>query len=297
MRFDLNAITASGAWRQARRRGPLLLGVLLLAVGAWQAAHLTWTAIETFATSPSLPPAESLATGGSAVASPASMDTIAAMHLFGAAETESGTIAAAAADAPETRLNRKLRGVLASSDPALSRAVISSGNEEKVYAIGVTVPGGATLEAVLADRVILRRSGRLETLLPPREGVDSSISLAESAPMEVAEESMPEPAPDVEQLRDEIIDNPTRLAELLRYSPVLEGGTIRGYRVYPGRDRASFSQLGLQPGDIVTAINGTPLSDPGRAMEMMNSMTDQSNVVLTIERDGRTQNVSLSPSR
>src|SRR5690606_8431160 len=105
MRFDLNAITGSGGWRQARRRGPLLLGVLLLAVAAWQAAHLTWTAIETFATSPSLPPAESLATGGSAVASPASMDTIAAMHLFGAAETESGTIAAAAADAPETRLN------------------------------------------------------------------------------------------------------------------------------------------------------------------------------------------------
>src|SRR5690606_29240499 len=156
-----------------RRRGPLLLGVLLLAGAAWQAAQLPWTAIETFATSPALPPAESLATAGSAVASPAFLAAIPALHPFRAAETESGTIAAAAADAPETRLNRKLRGVLASSDPALSRAVISSGNEEKVYAIGVTVPGGATLEAVLADRVILRRSGRLETLRLPREGVDS----------------------------------------------------------------------------------------------------------------------------
>ncbi|HEX7048263.1 MAG TPA: type II secretion system protein GspC [Gammaproteobacteria bacterium] len=295
MRFDVNAITGSRTWQQARRHGPLLLGGLLLAAAAWQAAQLTWTVVETIASPPSLPPAESLTDTANAAASPESMEAIAAMHLFGTAEIADGSLVAAAADAPETRLNLKLRGVLASNDPLLSRAVISSGNDEKVYAVGATVPGGATLEAVLADRVILRRAGRLETLRLPREGVDSSISYAETEPeMEPAAEELPS---DITEMREEILESPTRLAELLRYSPVLEGGTIRGYRVYPGRDRASFAQLGLQPGDIVTAINGTPLSDPGRAMEMLNNMTDQSNVVLTVERNGSTQNVTLSPSQ
>lgn len=295
MRFDVSAITGSRIWQQGRRRGPLLLGGLLLATAAWQAAQLTWTAVETVASPPSLPPAQSLAAASPQAASPESMQAIAAMHLFGTAETADNAIAAAAADAPETRLNLKLRGVLASNDPALSRAVISSGSDEKVYSIGAAVPGGATLEAVLADRVILRRAGRLETLRLPREGVDGSISYAETG-MEPAEAER-EPDSGIAQMREEIMDDPTRLAELLRYSPVLEGGTIRGYRVYPGRDRASFAQLGLQPGDIVTAINGTPLSDPGRAMEMLNNMTDQSNVVLTVERDGSTQNIPLSPSQ
>lgn len=88
-----------------------------------------------------------------------------------------------------------------------------------------------------------------------------------------------------------------RLSELIRYSPVLESGEIRGYRIYPSRDRARFAQLGLQPGDIVTAINGTPLSDPGRAIEMLNSMTDESNLTLTVERNGAPQDIVLSPSQ
>lgn len=293
MRFDLNAIAGNRHWHTVSRNAPALAGALLLAVAAWQAAVLTWTIVETATSTPALPPAQPLSIDGESAAETESMDRVAGMHLFGTADVSTDTLAAAAADAPETRLNLKLRGVLAASETGLSRAVISSGSDEKVYAVGAVVPGGATVEAVLADRVLLRRDGRLETLRLPRDGVDEGISYTEP---EAREETPVEPA-DFGQMREEIIDNPTRLSELLRYSPVLEGGQIRGYRIYPGRDRASFAGLGLQPGDIVTAINGSPLSDPGRAMELMNNMTDQSNVILTIERNGTVQDVTLSPSR
>jgi hypothetical protein len=36
-----------------------------------------------------------------------------------------------------------------------------------------------------------------------------------------------------------------------------QGGKLRGFRVYPGRNRRHFQQAGLRPGDLVTAINGT----------------------------------------
>lgn len=295
MRFDFNAMTGNQLSQQVRRRAPLLFGVLLLVAASWQAAVLTWNIIEAASAELVLPPPEKLADTGTSAA-PESMEPVAAMHLFGTAEVQADAIAAAAIDAPETRLNLKLRGILAADEPSLSRAIISNGSDDKVYAVGASLPGGATVEAVLADRVLLRRAGRLETLRLPRESADGGISYAET-------EREAEPAMDASvqddfgDIREEIVNDPARLSELVRYSPVLEDGEIRGYRIYPSRDRARFAQLGLQPGDIVTAINGTPLSDPGRAMEMLNSMTDQSNVILTVERNGSTQDITLSPAQ
>lgn len=294
MRFDFNAIAGNSRWQQLRRNAPLLLGVALSALAAWQGAVLTWSVIETASTEPALPPPASLATASGSPAQRASMESVAAMHLFGTAESQPEALAAAAADAPETRLNLKLRGILAADPDEFSRAIISSGNEDKVYSVGGTVPGGATVEAVLADRVLLRRSGRLETLRLPRESADGSVTYEERAePEPPAEVSQP----DFSQMREEIARDPARLSELLRYSPVLENGEIRGYRIYPARDRARFSQMGLQPGDVVTAINGTPLSDPGQAMEMLNTLTDDSNIILTVERNGSQQDITLSPSQ
>jgi len=291
MRFDFNAIAGNSLWPQLRRKGPLLLGLLLTVAAAWQAAALTWSVVETATISPGLPPPTNLAVQANGAGTRVSMESVAAMHLFGTAETVPEALAAAAVDAPETRLNLKLRGILAAEPAEFSRAIIGSGNDDKVYAVGAAVPGGASVEAVLADRVLLRRAGRLETLRLPRESADGSISYEARAPERDVEQ------PDFAQMRQEIVQDPARLSELLRYSPVLENGEIRGYRIYPARDRARFAQIGLQPGDIVTAINGTPLSDPGQAMEMMNNLTDASNITLTVERNGSAQDITLSPSQ
>lgn len=180
MRFDFNAIAQNSVWRTLRRRGPLLLGTVLLVLAAWQASIFTWALVETVSSEPALPAAQTLNAGSTAA--PESMDAVVAMHLFGTAEVTTQTLAAAAIDAPETRLNLKLRGILAADEPSLSRAIISSGSDDKVYAVGASLPGGATVEAVLADRVLLRRAGRLETLRLPRESADGGISYADAEP-------------------------------------------------------------------------------------------------------------------
>lgn len=288
MRFDFNAIVSDNRIQWLRNRAPLLLGLLLVIAAAWQAAALTWSTVTTLATEPVLPPPATLAASGEPARARPSMQAVAMLHVFGTAETSQATLAAAAVDAPETRLNLKLRGILAANEAGLSRAIISSGNQDKVYSVGDPVPGGATVEAVLPDRVLLRRAGRLETLRLPRELADTGITYTEEPTGETFSE--------VEQMRQEIVEDPARLSELVRYSPVLQDGEIRGYRLYPGQDRARFAELGLQPGDVLIAINGTELSDPGRAMEMLNSLTDQSNIVLTVERGGTRQDITLSPS-
>ena len=68
----------------------------------------------------------------------------------------------------------------------------------------------------------------------------------------------------------------------------------RGYRVYPGRNRQQFARLGLQPGDLVMSINGTPLDDPQRGMEIFRSISSADQVRVTVERNGKPQELVLN---
>ena len=58
----------------------------------------------------------------------------------------------------------------------------------------------------------------------------------------------------------------------MRPQPVFAGGKMRGFRVYPGANRQAFARLGLRAGDLVTAINGTPLDDQDRAQEIFGTL-------------------------
>src|SRR5690606_3121096 len=103
---------------------------------------------------------------------------------------------------------------------------------ERVYAIGASLPGGATVHRVLPDRVLLDRRGTLETLRLPRESVQAS-GTSVAPPMGGV----------VDNLRD--VSGADGLTEIVRPQPVLVAGRVRGYRVYPGRDRQRFAALGL----------------------------------------------------
>ncbi len=91
--------------------------------------------------------------------------------------------------------------------------------------------------------------------------------------------------------------NPTALARIIRPQPVFANGVQRGFRVYPGANRQLFSQLGLQPGDLVLAVNGTPLDDPQRGMEIFNTIESSDRVNLTVERNGQTQELTLNTAQ
>lgn len=82
------------------------------------------------------------------------------MHLFGLTTLE---------QAPETRLNLQLTSIYLSNIASDSRVVINTGREQKNYKVGDVLIGGALLESILQDRVILRYNGQLESLLLQRE--------------------------------------------------------------------------------------------------------------------------------
>ncbi len=53
---------------------------------------------------------------------------------------------------------------------------------------------------------------------------------------------------------------------------------------------------GLQPGDLVTAVNGAALDDPNRGLEILRGIGQGSAVTLTIDRNGQQQQLTVDPA-
>jgi general secretion pathway protein C len=76
------------------------------------------------------------------------------------------------------------------------------------------------------------------------------------------------------------------LADVVSMSIHRENGQVVGYKIRPGRDAEKFKSVGLQADDIVTAINGTPLSNPAKIMEIYKNMGNTTSASLEIKRGG-----------
>jgi general secretion pathway protein C len=208
---------------------------------------------------------------------------IANAHLFGVAT------AAGATDPnnlPQSQMSLVLAGTMALEDPEAGYAIVGDNAANgKFYRVGATINGAARLHSVYADRVIIDRNGTLETLILPRGAPSTALLPVARTP--VSSNSVGD------NLRRLASSNPSALGELLRAQSVFSNGVQKGYRVYPGRDRQQFTRLGLQPGDLVTSINGSSLDDPTRGGEILNTLTASTTAQVTVERNGVNQQLSL----
>jgi general secretion pathway protein C len=217
------------------------------------------------------------------------VQSVVSAHLFGVA-TVDATVQDPA-NAPLSSANLVLAGTIASQDPKRGVAIISDGGPSKVYAVGDNV-NGATLHSVYLDHVILDRAGTLETLLLPR-------ILAGSRPASTVARrpgADPRTVAAVDNIRRMVQQDPGILDQVMRTVASYDNsaGKLRGFRAYPGKNRAIFAKLGLKPGDLVTAINGTALDDPQRSQEVFNTIQSSDHVTVTVERGGQKQDISLN---
>ena len=217
------------------------------------------------------------------------VQSVVAAHLFGVATADPA--AQDPANAPLSSANLVLAGTIATQEPKHGIAIISDGGPARVFSVGDNV-GGATLHSVYLDHVILDRAGVLETLQLPRQ-------LAGSRPGPVARRGAGGDARTVaavDNIRRLVQQDPNILDQVMRTVASYDNvaGKLRGFRAYPGRNRAIFNRLGLKPGDLVTAINGQPLDDPQRSQEVFNTIQSSDHVTVTLERGGQKQDLSLN---
>jgi general secretion pathway protein C len=280
----LEGLTPQQWLDRASRTLPQFLSALLAIAIAWQLVQLTWLLLDRGKNAPAIvvPPSK---VAGPRTEGP-NVDAIAAAHLFGTPEDKPAN----PTEAPKTQANLLLSAVFATNDPAKGLAIIGeTGAAANVYSVGDAVRSGIKLDAVYPDRVLLNRNGQREALLLPTQNVPG-MKVAQSPPAAGTSQFQ-------ENLRHIAQTNPGALAEIIRPQPVFANGVQRGYRVYPGRNRQQFARLGLQPGDLVLTINGTPLDDPQRGMEIFNTMGTSDRVTVTIERNGQSQDLTLNTAQ
>lgn len=287
---SLESFGQSETGARLRRNAPTMLAFLLALVLAWQAAAFIWRLVPTD-NHAFIPPVTR-----TAIAAPNDQQTTAAAisaapiisaHLFGVALAgdEPQGVIEDTLDAPQTNLPLVLRGTLAAAgDEAL--AIIADGGTEKVYRLKDTIRRGVTLHSVQRQQVILNRNGTLEALKLPQQTAQSAPQRANNTDASRVANSR--------SVTDVLTQNASSLSEIIRPAPYYVGGQQRGYRLYPGKNRQQFASLGLRPGDIVTEINGTAMTNAQQGAAVFQSLGDQQSVNVTIQRGGQPINLTLN---
>ncbi|MFE8071725.1 type II secretion system protein N [Marinobacteraceae bacterium S3BR75-40.1] len=175
------------------QRGPLLLAGLLAALMAgtlsWE-GYLFWKDLQS---TPRQPHPSAQAAGQRSTRPDVNL---AKLQLFGN-PTRQAPQKLETAKLPETNLRLVLRGVMATDEEAPASALVEGPDQEtQTYSVDADLPGGARLQAIYPDRIVIERGGRLENLYFPKDAEDSGIERY-SAAEEVASE--PEPAYNTQQ--------------------------------------------------------------------------------------------------
>jgi len=217
-----------------------------------------------------------------------------AANVFGVSE---GATAQKQTKVPETKLNLTLKGVLAATPMKMASAIIAQGKKgkEDIYGIGDKMPGGVIIKEIYPEHVVLERSGRLETLkLQKISGIGGLQSSAGSNSRSGNMYSNNSPAAALKNIRSSILKNPTSFGEYALPVVVKENGKQIGYRLQPQEKGQMLSQLGIQPNDVITQINGIKLDRPQNGISALRKLSTAKNLSIMVKRNGAEVPLNIS---
>lgn len=265
---------------QIQQRLSKIVVIVLLAISAWILGRLIWQPFTSESITQWQP--KSSNNQSTNVGSSVNLTELQNGQLFGQYQEQQKVVEKTKVqDAPKSQLNVVLVGVVTSTNPNKSLAVIANRGKQETYGIGEVIEGTrAKLYQVQQDRVIVDNSGRNETVM--LEG----LKYARPEPRQVSEPP-PVSQDKLEQIRDEIRQDTKQVFQYVRMSMVKTGNDVVGYRLSPGKDPALFNAVGLESGDIATQINGLDLKDSAAMGEIFKSLSELTELTLTVERDGQ----------
>lgn len=271
--------------RQTRTALDLLTAGVVISV-AFAMAGLTWRLAGHAGTGAIMAPSGKSVPGGVPNIAP-----VLALAPFGKATvSEAGQ---------PTALPLTLLGLVASDQPSLSTAFISlSGETALPFHIGDTV-GGAKIEGITRDRVILSNGGNTEYLgfpdpnAPPAAN-DGGIGVPGAPPPNAPATGAPGTVPPAPKAAPNLLDGPrgapapgagaSTAAILQRFNATPVDG---GYRI------GSAAVPGLQSGDVLMSVNGTPLSDPTAAGAAFTAAQGSGSATVQIMREGKRMTLTV----
>ncbi|MES3039435.1 MAG: type II secretion system protein GspC [Bdellovibrionota bacterium] len=195
-----------------------------------------------------------------------------------------------------------LVGTLVHSNPEKSMASIDVKNKNQVlsYTTKKEIEGLAVIERIERGKVFIRNNstGAMEYI---ELKMESKLNFGSNAPAPTGASAGG--GKDVKVLGENKFE--IKQADLLKYTGDLSSvlmqaravpakrpgtGEIYGFRILEIQPGSIFAQLGLMPMDVITSVNGTPVTNVQQAMELYAALRNSTSLKIGNERNGKVEN-------
>jgi len=169
-----------------------------------------------------------------------------------------------------------LSGIIHSSDKLTSRAIVLEGGEQNVYSINDVLKSASTVRIIniTKNQVFFSSDGHIHQLK-----LLSNLTLSSASPKQRA--------------AHETLSNIV-LSDYIDARPVEDKDVLRGLRLLPRENAASFFRASLEPGDIAIQLNNISLTQReniAKAQEVFNHLQ---RAQLTVVRKSLPQVINVS---
>jgi general secretion pathway protein C len=298
--FDPQA-SLDWASKTLQKRGTSFYGTLgTIVLSTFFVSDLTSMLVDEYI--PEAPAVRQFRAGGPKIKTIADYSTIFTRNLFNSQGLipgeEGGAVPGATTDfsgAPvKTSLPFNLIGTLIMEDERNSIGTIEDKSASIAYPVQMDdeIPGKALILQVLPKMVIFinkisNKKEYVELPLEPNEK-NPRITLGHGAGGGV--EKVAPTQYNVSRTEvDKALQDFNNILTQARAVPNIENGVAAGYKLFQIVPGSIYEKLGLQNGDVINGLNGTPINDPGKAFEMISELKTSSHLELQVKKDGRQQ--------
>jgi general secretion pathway protein C len=197
-----------------------------------------------------------------------------------------------------TSLPLNLVGTLILRNELKSIATIEDKSASMVYPVRVEdeIPSKIRVLKIEPSRVIFVNiaSGRREFVEIPEDAAAGRVTInragsgKQTAGIERTGNNFNVPRLDLDRAFSDLNSVLTQA----RAVPHYENGVPAGYKLFQVIPDGFFAKLGLKDQDIICGIDGQPVNDPAKALELLGSLKTANHVDLCVKRDGRQQQFS-----
>jgi general secretion pathway protein C len=207
-------------------------------------------------------------------------------------------------DPVPSNLPLNLIGTLVHSNPAKSIAAIElkSKNQITSFAQGKEIDGLAKIEKIERGKVILRNlsADRLE-YIEMKEANKVTFDTKPKAGTGDGKDQIIQKSGDnkFELKRSDLEDKLKDIQSILMQARAVPAkrpgsGETYGFRLLEIQPDSIYTQLGLQVMDVITGVNGTPVTTQQQALEMYQTLRNSSQIKITVERGGKNEELAYT---
>ncbi len=161
-------------------------------------------------------------------------------------------------------------------------------NDSEEFAIGEMV-GGYKVQDIEPHFVVLKKGG-----LNLKVNIGETPAQAKERLRPKGEENVPALASSqtVQKVlsREDVnrkLKDPNTIYKNARFGPHLVDGKIEGYKLYQVSKEHVFYALGARSGDIIRRVNGMPLNETEKMLEIWSSVKQAPKITVDLERQGK----------